>query len=146
MHNSVVEVVQFDVSRINSEGVLALMLFFSPVVKSLISLGLKNLPPVLLFCGVSSRLEIGESLGVKGELTKLHNMRFRGKLLDCLELRFKCFGSHLGSIGVLQPVDGEKISKASSDGFSIDLVVWGAVGSPRRFLTVGSSDGVDVHI
>jgi len=111
-----------------------------------LTLGFENSPPVLLFSGISTRLEISEWLGIEGELTELKNMRFGGELLDSLILVQKGLSAHLGFVGIFHPVDGEEITKARVDGFTIDLVVWRAVGTPRRFFGVGSSDGVDVQV
>ena len=78
-----------------------------------LTLGLENLPPVLLTLGISTRLEISEWLGIEGELTELKDVRFGGELLDSLVLVQKGLGVQLSFVGVFQPVDGEEITEAS---------------------------------
>lgn len=129
----VVPEVEVVVSRVNSELVLSPFLSLVQLEKILLDVLLAvvlELLPVANLLGILSRLKVSDWLIGEGELTPLKNMGLGSLLLNSLELILEGLDVHLSLVGILEPVDREKISKAGSDGFSIDLIIWRAVSSP----------------
>ena len=102
--------------------------------------------PVINLVHVLARLEVANWLIGPGKLTPLEDVGLGGLLLDSIVLFLKGLDLHVGSIGIFKPVDREEISETGSDGFAVDLIVWGAVSTPGALLGVGSCDSVDIKI
>jgi hypothetical protein len=91
-------------------------------------------------------LEGTNIFSVDGLVTPIKDMRFVGLFLNGIELHSDSFSSHGSFVGVFQPVDREKITKAGSKLFAIDFVIRWAVSTPGGFFTIGSRYGIYIDI
>jgi hypothetical protein len=95
---------------------------------------------------IAVSFEISNDFLINGQISVLLNVRLGGQVLDDVELVQKSFLGGVNRFEVFQEVDGVQITQARSDVLSINFVIRSAVSSPRAFLAISGSGGINVDV
>ena len=105
-------------------------------LQNFFSLSFKAFPEVWFNSINISGFKISNCFWSERKLSPLKNLWKCGLSMNYSILILKSFYIHLCFVWIFHPVYREEISKAWSNWFSIDLIVWGAISSPRTFLRI----------